>query len=137
MSDKIVIIQIYIPNLMEKWYTKGTESLTECEKYIIALVEEDMEKLKEFGDEDIVMSEYINEAEDVSFESSLGESYDKELALKEEAKKDGIKIGIEQGIEQGSLSEKHKIAKSLLENGADIELISKCTGLSLEEIKKL
>ena len=126
---------------MEKWYTKGTESLTECEKYIIALVEEDMEKLKEFGDEDIVMSEYINEAEDVSFESSLGESYDKELALKEEAKKDGIKIGIEQGIEQGivqgSLSEKHKIAKSMLEKDMDINLISELTNLSKEEIEKL
>ena len=132
LSDKNIIIQIYIPNLMKKWYTEGIEKLTECEKYLIALVEEDIEKLKEFGDDEI-MSEYIKEAEDVSFESSIGEAYDKELALKEEARKDGIKMG----LEQGSLSEKHKIAKSLLEKNVDINIISESTGLSIEEINSL
>ena len=118
---------------MKKWYTKGSESLSECEKYIIALVEEDIEKLKEFGDEDIIMSEYIEEAEDVSFENSLGESYDKELALKEESHKDGLK----EGKEEGSLSTKKEIAKALLKDNMDIELISKYTGLSTDEIKKI
>ncbi len=89
--------------------------------------------MKEFGDDDVVMSEYIKEAEEVSFESGLGESYDKELALKEESIKDGIKIG----IEKGTLSTKCTIAKSMLKKGIDINTISECTGLTEEEINNL
>ena len=46
---------------------------------------------------------------------------------------EGIKKGIEKGIEK----QNYTIAKSMKKDGADINLISKYTGLSIEEIKKL
>ena len=49
----------------------------------------------------------------------------------------GIQQGIEQGIEQGSYQSKIEIAKSLLENHVDIEIIAKSTGLEIEKIKEL
>ena len=107
------------------WYTLGTEKLTEEEKYILALVEEDIEKLEELGSEDKVMKEYIKEAEKVSFENKLGESYDKELALKEAF------------YEEGALSTKKEIAKSMLNKSMNVDLISELTGLSIDEIESI
>ena len=132
LSNKKIFIQIYIPNLRKKWYDEGVNKLTNAEKYILALVEEDIEKLEELGDE-IVMNEYIEEAEDVSFESNIGESYDHEQANKELYEREGFK----KGIEQGSLSTKQEIAKSLLKEDISIDIIAKTTGLSIEEINKL
>ena len=140
ISDKLIFVQIYVPNLRRKWYNEGIESLSEKERYILALTEMDIETLKEFGD-DILMNEYIKEAEEVSFESGIGEAYDKEWALKDEGIREGIEQGIqqgiEQGIEQGSTTKAKEIVKALLENNVDIDIISKSTGLSIEEIKSL
>ena len=128
LSDKLMFVQIYIPNLRKKWYNEGIENLSEAERYILALTEMDLEKLKEFGD-DIVMNEYIKEAEDVSFEGGVGESYDKEWALKDE--------GIREGVQQGSITTKKEIAKSMLNKNMDINLIAELTNLSIEEINNL
>ena len=83
-----------------------------------------LEELKEFGN-DLVMKEYINEAEKVSFEGGFGEAYDKEWALKDE------------GIREGRYSTKKEIAKAMLQDKVDINIISKYTNLSIEEIKEL
>ena len=45
--------------------------------------------------------------------------------------------GIKKGIEQGAKKEKIEIAKKLIQNGLDNELISKSTGLSIEEVKEI
>ena len=42
LNNKLIFIQIYIPNLRKKWYTKGIKSLSEREKFILALVEENI-----------------------------------------------------------------------------------------------
>ena len=45
--------------------------------------------------------------------------------------------GMVKGIEQGAKIEKIEIAKNLIQNGLDNKLISKSTGLSLEEVKEI
>ena len=54
--------------------------------------------------------------------------YDKQITLKEE-RQEGIKEGIEK--------RNYTIAKSMKKDGADINLISKYTGLTIKEIEKL
>lgn len=76
----------------------------------------DIDKLEDLG-EDITMNEYIKEAEEVSFEGEMGESYDKEWALKD------------QEIEE--------IAKNMLLKNMEINLIVELTGLTEKEIKSL
>lgn len=124
LSNKLIFVQIYVPNLRKKWYTKGMKSLSEEEKYILALVEMDLDKLNDLGGENI-MDEYVKEAEEVSFEGGVGEAYDKEWALRDQGYRDGIK---ERNIE---------IAKNLLKNKVDISIIASSTGLSEEEINSL
>ncbi len=79
------------------------------------------------------MEEYVKEAEEVSFEGGVGESYDKEWALKDQAYRDGK----DEGREECILTEKQTIAKSMLEKNMDISLISELTKLSKEEIDRL
>ena len=132
LSDKIIFVQIYVPNLRKKWYNEGIKSLNEAEKYILALVEMDIEKLKSLGGEEL-MEEYVKEAEEVSFEGGVGESYDKEWALKDQAYRDGK----DEGREEGSTTKTIEIAKSMLTENIDINIISKCTGLSIDEVNSL
>ena len=148
LSNKLIFVQIYVPNLRKKWYTKGMKSLSEEEKYILALVEMDLDKLNDLGGENI-MDEYVKEAEEVSFEGGVGEAYDKEWALRDqgyrdglsqgkaEGKAEGISEGISQGISQGKIESKKEIAKNMLSKAMEVELISEITGLSIEEIKNL
>ena len=58
--------------------------------------------------------------------------YDKQITL-EEKRREGKAKGIKEGIEKRN----YTIAKSMKKDGADINLISKYTGLTIKEIEKL
>ena len=58
--------------------------------------------------------------------------YDKQITL-EEKRREGKEEGIKEGIEKRN----YTIAKSMKKDGADINLISKYTGLTIKEIEKL
>ena len=120
------------------------KSLSEEEKYILALVEMDLDKLNDLGGENI-MDEYVKEAEEVSFEGGVGEAYDKEWALRDQGYRDGLsqgkaegrKEGKAEGISEGKNERNIEIAKNLLKNKVDISIIASSTGLSEEEINSL
>ena len=74
--------------------------------------------------------------------------YDKQITLEDkrregikegrrEGRLEGIKEGIIKGMERGRLAEQISMAKIMKKDGADINLISKYTGLTIEEIEKL
>ena len=81
LHNKIIIIQIYIPNLRRKQYTKGVQSLTEEVRYALALIEKDIVTSKKLGGGINIMEEYMEEVEKVMDDEYFGESYDKEMAL--------------------------------------------------------
>lgn len=136
LSNKLIFVQIYVPNLRKKWYTKGMKSLSEEEKYILALVEMDLDKLNDLGGENI-MDEYVKEAEEVSFEGGVGEAYDKEWALRDQGYRDGLSQGKAEGISEGKNERNIEIAKNMLNEGIDINIITKCTGLTNEDVNAL
>ena len=59
----------------------------------------------------------------------------------EDGRNEGIEIGRNEGIEigrsEGSKNKSIQIVKKMLEEKINIELISKVTGISVEEIKKM
>ena len=70
--------------------------------------------------------------------------YDKKIMLaderrigRREGKLEGIREGVEKGKLEGIRENTYTIAKSMKKDGADINLISKYTGLTIEEIEKL
>ena len=128
-------------NLRKKWYTKGIKSLSEEERYLLTLIEPNVEEVKKLGEGNEVMEEYIKEAVDVMDEEDLLESYDKELALKQEyfkeGKEEGYNKGKEDGIILGVKESKIEMAKSMLKDDMPVKSISKYTKLSVREIEKL
>jgi len=77
----------------------------------------------------------------VSREEELQGIYDKEEQeqfirnlIRSNAQSKGYEIGIEKGIEKGKYDEKKLIASNLLKQGVDVDIISKSSGLSKEEI---
>ena len=152
-SNKLIFVQIYIPNLIRKWYTKGIQELDESERYLLALVLRNIEDSKSVGKGIKIMEEYVEEAEEVILDEDLRESYDKELALKElwleeglnkgieqgiqKGIEQGIEQGVQQGIEQGVQKNSKEIAKRMKKDGLPTDTIIKYTNLTKEEIEKL
>ena len=129
LNDKLIFINIYVPNLRKKMYNQGIENLSEEERYLLGLIEPNINLSKELGGEIDIMIEYVNEAGEVTMGTNFGESYDKEWALKDEGRREGIKEGREEGIKSSAIN--------LLKNGASLELISKSLGYSMEELEKM
>ena len=94
------------------------------------------------GDEKIrriaeLKEKYIRD-EQASLEYAKDEGYKtgKEEGMKA-GKEEGMKAGIEKGMKAGRNEGKNEIAKNMLKENLSIELISKLTSLSQEEIEKL
>ena len=109
LSDKLIFIQIYIPNLLRKWYTIGTQNLKEVERYLLGLVLRDKKESLEVGKGIKIMEEYVEDASLASLDDDLLEAYDKEWALKDLGKQIG------------------------LEEGKNVDLIKDITGIDLNE----
>jgi len=77
---------------------------------------------------------YLEEKRKEEEEKRLEEALEKGL---EKGIEQGIEKGIEQGIEQGSRETLINTVNEMIKNGIDIEMISKVTKLSNEEIKKI
>ena len=143
------IIELNMEKYKEMWY-HGSEKEKEENKFLIMLDlnEEELKKIK--GDK--VVSKYMKEINKLNNDSEFVEY----MSAEEDARKiynsrmydarekgfkqgydEGIEQGIEQGIEKGIEQNKIEIAKNLLNNNVDINIISLSTGLSQEEIKNL
>ena len=129
-----VIYEINMDKYKKIWYDKDKEKIEE-NKYIIML---DLEKedLLKLSNKDKVVSKYMSNLEEVNKDYNFREYMSAEEdnrkimdSLKREYKEEGIKEGIEQ--------EKIEITKIMLKENINIETISKCTGLTKEEIEKL
>lgn len=102
-------------------------------------VSEFMEEMEKLNSDDFILSEWEQKQLDQMVRDNELK-YAREDAKKEgleEGKKRGIKLGIEQGIEQGISQSKMDIAKKMLEEKIDKDIISKVTGLTKKEINDL
>lgn len=133
LTNKIVMIDIYLPNIKKKMYNKGIKALSEMERFLLIGLEENKQKALEYVGDDIIMKDLEERISDWTLSDDLRESYDKEWALKDEAKREGVIQGIEQGMKQG----KSDIIKKLLESGMKVEEISKITDIPVEEIQHI
>ena len=95
------------------------------------IFEKAMKKYNYFTDNEDLLNEYDKREVYLVYQHSLMRDF------KEEGKLEGIKEGIIEGMEKGIKERNYAIAKGMKKDGADINLISKYTGLSIEEIEKL
>ena len=135
------IIELNMEKYKEMWY-HGSEKEKEENKFLIMLDlnEEELKKIK--GDK--VVSKYMKEINKLNNDSEFVEYMSAEEDARKiynsrmyDAREKGFKQGYDEGIEQGIEQNKIEIAKNLLDNNVDINIISLSTGLSQEEIKNL
>ena len=139
-TNKIHIYNIYLPNIRKKDYN----SLEEYEKLLLVFNENDNNILNELSKGDKIMKEYIDDSRKASEEDEVIGMYDKELHEERlrkseirEANENGIQQGIQQGRSEGRKEERVSIAKQMIQDNVDLEVVSKYTGLSLDELQKL
>ena len=129
----LTIYEINMDKYKEILYNEDEEEI-EQNKYLIML-DMDKEELKKLK-KDKVVEEYMEKIERLNqnpmFINWITKEKDEEMI-----KNTQIRRATEEGISQGIDTGKKEIAKSMLEDGMDLEKVSKLTGLTINEIQKL
>ena len=131
-SSKIRIINIYLPNIKKREYNK----LELYEKLLLIFNENDNELLNDLSKGDEIMERYVKESKEASEKDEVIGMYNKEIH-NERLRLAEIDEFQEKGFKEGVRETKIETAKKMLQKNYDISDISECTGLSIEELKKL
>ena len=131
-TEEFKKFHICLNNIDKECYNK----LTEEERYIMLLATDDIAKLNKIAGENDIMKKVVNDLIDLSNDSDVISAYEKEkiekyafdVALKEKEAK---------GKKEGKKERNIEIAKNMLLKGIDLNTISECTGLSIDEINNL
>ena len=142
-TDLIKSYHVDLTYLNNKEYNECRE----IEKLCLMFKEEISKYEKEIREDDIMDRAY-EELESISKDEKIIGLYDAEavqrkvmntrlLYAEKVGREQGIEQGTQEGIKKGIQKEKIEIAKSMLKENLDFSLISKITGLSLNQINQL
>ena len=126
-TDLLKSYHINLPYLKNHCYNECNE----IEKLCI-LFQEDIEKYKIEINEDEIMEEAYETLENISSDEKIIGLYDAEK-VEQKILNTRLKGAKQEGIEQGII----RVAKNLLSQDVDIDIIMKATALTKEEIEKL
>ena len=146
IDNKFINYHINIDKVLKKVYNK--DNITRLEKILLLMVIDDKKTLRKISKGDKELCYMVDKIEEMALNDGIVGLYDKEKAMervnainKIEAINEGLAEGHAKGLAEGraeGLSEaKSNIAKKMLDENIPIELISKITELSKEEIEKL
>ena len=130
LEENYVNYHINMEKVREKYYNK--EKLTKLEKIIMMLQLEKKEELKKLALKDAELIGMEKKIEDMSKDPNLVYFYDKEKTMQMVHD-----IDVADAFEKGSKQKEIDIAKNMLSMNLDLEIISKATGLTKEEIENL
>ena len=145
LSEKFEIDQIDMVLARDICYNDYSNKLA---RWCMVLTSKTKEEFKKYLGEDLMEKEAKEKLEEKTSKMSddeevyaLYSAYTKEELEKntliEEAEQRGHEKGTKEGIEQGIKNEKISIAKNMIKENIDIDIISKITDLTKEEIEKL
>ena len=137
-------IHLVLENILDKRYNID-EDIWKLVKFLKCKTVEELKE--EFKGDDMYMAA-IRKVEDLSTDPNFIGYYDIEEAHKQDIEDaietgydDGMAAGLEEGknigLAEGKKNEKIEIAQSMLKKDLSIEMISDCTGLSVQEIEKI
>ena len=131
-SNKIRIINIYLPNINKKEYNK----LKLYEKLLLVFNENDEGLLNDLSEGDEIMEKYVKESKEASEKDEVIGMYNEEIH-KEKLRLAEIDEFRELGHEEGVREKAIETAKKMLQDNLDLKIISKYTDLSIKEVEKL
>jgi len=134
-DERILKVELNLEFVNQKYYNK--EEMTTFEKALVVLILEDEEEIREFVKGDNILESVGNDIISYSRAKEIVTAY--ENAMIEENYRNNLarEEGLEQGIEQGAEDKKIEIAKSMLNDNMAVDMISKYTGLSIDDIENL
>ena len=145
LTEHLELHIIEIPKIYKIGKNEETEELVKWINFIenpeskkVGEYMKDNEEMKEAKEKLEVMSEdeRMQILAELRLKAIRDEKAIKRFAIKQ-GMEEGMKQGMKQGIEQGIEQEKKETAKKMKEEGLDIEIIKKVTGLTEEEINAL
>lgn len=129
-------LELHIIEIPKIYKIGENEEKEELVKWINFIENPESEKVGEYMKENEEMKEAKEKLEVMSEDEKM--QILAELRLKAIRDEKAVeRFGYKQGIEQGIKQEKKEIAKKMKEEGLDIEVIKKVTGLTEEEINSL
>lgn len=146
ITDIIEIHHVNLEVIKKRCYNKKEEELTPIERIGLLLISESSKEIEGIVGEE--MDSLLDKIMELSNDENLLGLYDKEeleeeirRSIKSEATKEGIREGMEQGIQEGIQmgieQNKVEIAKKMLKDNIDMEMVSKYTGFSIEELTRI
>lgn len=138
-SDSIISdiesFEIYLPTFEKKCYHKYDD----VDKRLVLFNCKSFLEMRSLNTNSIDLK-IIEELERLSMDEDFRDEYDYENVqrkLRNSAKIEGYQEGFDLGKEEGLKERNIEIAQSMLTKGITEEIISDCTGLSLEEVNNL
>ena len=126
------IYEVYLENYKGIRYNGDNKE----EAYLSLFTANSYEELREIAGDDKEALKIVDELERLGLDDKFGLAYDNEIMQKKminTARSWGYDDGKADGLEEG----KKTIAKNLLKDGIPIEVVSRNTGLSIEELNNL
>ena len=130
------IYEVYLENYKGIRYNGDNKE----EAYLSLFTATSYEELREIAGDDKEALKIVDELERLGLDDDFGIVYDNEIMQKKminTARSWGYDDGKADGLEEGAKAKEIEIAKNFLKDGISIEVISKNTGLSVEELEKL
>ena len=140
--DNIKIIEYNMDKIMDYWYNDDKKKVREYKHLIMLdLKTEDLEKMSKGDDFVEEVNKKLTELnEQETFQSAMTYEEDQLLILNTEKHisfEEGKDEGKQEGKLEGKQESKIEIAKSMLKDNMNVEIISRYTGLSTQEINTL
>ena len=126
------IYDIYLENYKDIIYNGDNKE----EMYLSLFTASSYEELRRIAKDEKEALKVLDELERLAINDELGAVYDNEI-MQKKMLKFAHNDGVEEGRKEGRKEEKISIAKNFLKDGLPIEMVSKNTGLSIKELKKL
>ena len=150
LTEDVEIVRVDLSYYVKRCYNEDASKLDYKDKFIGLMGIEDRDLAKNITKGDASMEEILKKVEDFSEDEEILGAYDAEwhkqevdrvvmLDKLEKAQEEGLASGMAQGmaegIEQGKHEKSVQIVNNMLKENIDIEIISRVTGLSIEEIE--
>ena len=135
------IYDINLAKILDKDYTIIKKDEKSLEKLLYLLISDDERLIKKVYDGDDFMAKIIREVKNSSDDFDNLLRYNRDVIFdgneKEEAFEDGVERGVKKGYKLGVEQNKIDVAKAMLQESCDVNLICRVTKLSLDQIEKL
>ena len=135
------IYDINLAKILGMDYTKLMKDDESLEKLLYLLVSDDERLIKKVYDGDDFMTKIIREVKNSSDDFDNLLRYNRDVIFdgneKEEAFEDGVERGVKKGYKLGAEQKAIDVAKAMLQENCNVDLICRVTKLSLDEVEKL